>query len=458
MEANATEATRVGIMADKPGTGKSITALALIADSPLIASDYVHRDYVRRDYAYHDYANRKARWSGINLIVAPKHLVHQWDKFARSSLGDMNIFAKSMHVTKKELGDIAKGNYDVVIISGESLRELRTCNLNRFQRVIVDEADTIDIGCTTLPIAAFTWLIASNPAPLLVRTCKSHALRMLMGRIDESDYMRTIVKSTSKFVDASMPPMLVSEVSVTSPFGNTVNVDHAIKALASSNVAAAIEALRCACVGSEEELVETLATNNSTPKDVVLRIVSAQTSCPISMEAFCHKTMTPCNHAFELESIVCSLKNNPTCPICRAHVSAQQLVTLSSSQASKTCETRDKCTILVEHLKDLLCEDHRVIIHTAYDPIELQKKLNDMGVNCGIFRGIEKIFEKNSIVLLHDDFAWSGVDMSAATHIFTLHGMWSDKYAQLIGRAQQVGRKAPLNVVNVRFHNEDTFF
>jgi superfamily II DNA/RNA helicase len=62
-------------------------------------------------------------------------------------------------------------------------------------------------------------------------------------------------------------------------------------------------------------------------------------------------------------------------------------------------------------------------------------------------------YGNTNVILLTTQYAGSGIDISVATDVIILHSMDADKQ-QAIGRAQRVGRIAPLKVHNLCYEHE----
>ena len=62
-------------------------------------------------------------------------------------------------------------------------------------------------------------------------------------------------------------------------------------------------------------------------------------------------------------------------------------------------------------------------------------------------------YGNTNVILLTTQYAGSGIDISIATDVIILHSMDADKQ-QAIGRAQRVGRIAPLKVHNLCYEHE----
>lgn len=163
---NATMTTKIGILGDCVGSGKSITTLALI-DVNNKTKNSLNID----TYAYN---NIQVHTKNINciknttLIVVPHSLVKQWEDYVIN----FTSFSYEKINNKKSFDSYnSERNYDILIISSSLYNEFifnKSENKDiQWKRVIFDEADSINIPSCCYPKTIFTWFLTSTIQNLL---------------------------------------------------------------------------------------------------------------------------------------------------------------------------------------------------------------------------------------------------------------------------------------------------
>lgn len=156
---NVTMNTKVGILGDCVGSGKSITTLALI-DVNNKTKNYLNID----TYGYNNiqvYTKTNACVKNTTLIVVPHSLIKQWEDYIKifTSFSYEKINNKKTYLNYNNEKD-----YDILLISSPLYNEF-ICNLTKdiqWKRVIFDEADSINIPSCCYPKTNFTWFLTST--------------------------------------------------------------------------------------------------------------------------------------------------------------------------------------------------------------------------------------------------------------------------------------------------------
>lgn len=163
--------SKIGILCDNVGSGKSLTILSIIANNKII-----HDEKIKTDHNGNHIINifRKPKFNSssfieTNVIVVPHNILKQWEKYI---LADTKLKFRTISTNKhiKELFELEENinelnNVDIVLVS--STRYNTFCDRLNIKsicvsRLIFDEADSIKIpGCRQLK-ANFFWLITSN--------------------------------------------------------------------------------------------------------------------------------------------------------------------------------------------------------------------------------------------------------------------------------------------------------
>jgi SNF2 family DNA or RNA helicase len=187
---NIKVSTNIGILGDIVGYGKTLTALAIIAQNPL---DNIHKNnhrtysfYSNQAYNYLTAISEVKRETDVKkmisstLIIVPRGPVYvQWEKTLKESTTLKYLAIDSLLFIKKHLPEFKNDNeeeivnyfnkYDVVLIKNTTLQQLiDTYNktdfhnfINRWKRIIIDECHDI-INKINIFAYLYIWLISGT--------------------------------------------------------------------------------------------------------------------------------------------------------------------------------------------------------------------------------------------------------------------------------------------------------
>lgn len=503
--------TQMGILADKPGAGKSYMILALIASRPTLDNNptWERHDGSSTGRVYKKSYVKFTKVIPTNLLIIPNALVDQWTHYCKTSITELSVFTPPKIFRQHDIDAIVRGDYNIAVVTGYQYAKIRTKAAEnimkiKFQRVIVDEADSIVVTNCILPPACFTWFVTATPRSVLCGCCTSSKLNTFFKNDDLNLNEDLVVKNVHQFVDQSLnlPMYTTRTLMAFSAINEISDIPKNIKeALNACDVSTAVSLLGISTVNNEDGIIPALIEKNNmiisnlaasianTPGELVTQIVNKikglkeknerllknatiiveQDVCPITMEPFEHKAVAPCTHAFELCAIEEALKKGERCPMCRAPLTLSQLIVTStnfggcgpSTSSEANVVKKSKNSILVDELKKLDGES-KVLVFSSFEMKSTIKALTDANIpfivpdgKVGqISKKIREFSNNGGVMLLNTNHFGAGLNLQMATHIFTLHDMSIDRYNQLIGRAHRIGRNFPLEVVNIRFEHE----
>lgn len=215
--------TNIGILGDKVGAGKTLMVITLLT----INKKMISKDIELGGTQF--YSLKLKPSSSLvksNLIIVPHKLLPQWkEAFAKYSPGLKVLsigFNKEIDALRKVKKEIKKNwrneEYEIenetlieeklagvdVVLIGETMykRFYKICENVRFNRILIDEADTIklprDMNCQF----NFLWLITGTPSGLFY-TSKS-----FLGKIFKDDNLNLnsnfVIKNDDKFIEQSI--------------------------------------------------------------------------------------------------------------------------------------------------------------------------------------------------------------------------------------------------------------
>lgn len=166
--------TRIGIIGDRVGSGKSYVVLALIKTGNLTDED---RTIIRSSAINHVvfYVKEPKQVLKTNIIVIPFSLCAQWENYITNFGGGMRykVINKAKTLTLMVAGSSLKTavqDLDIVLITSTFYnRFCDHCKREKlkFGRVFFDEADNININSCSPIDATFIWFVTASYANFL---------------------------------------------------------------------------------------------------------------------------------------------------------------------------------------------------------------------------------------------------------------------------------------------------
>ncbi len=166
--------SRFAILGDSVGAGKSLTVLSYIAHMKgrqLPSPPYIHKSSTPYLYSLWT-ATQPANTARATLIVIPHQLYRQWADYIKNQTTLTVAYCKTRKFfaePEKAVAEIRAA--DAVLVSNtlyQTLHDFATDHSISWERIFVDEVDTIEIPSTRTPFCAeFIWFITATWAPLL---------------------------------------------------------------------------------------------------------------------------------------------------------------------------------------------------------------------------------------------------------------------------------------------------
>ena len=376
---NKTFETSVGIIADKVGSGKSLTLLSLIAKNKNLKKDlnkYWSNQFVNvitnndSNYDYFD----------VNILVVPHGLVAQWKSYIEKDTNLTYALINTAKTIKPFSQDIKKlEEYDIVLVSSTRYNEVASFFWRNSQnhqikisRLIFDETDSIKIPSCNKIEAAFYWFITSSYKNLLypdgqVKYTNSNgdisdyynyqqgfynrvvingikcrgfiketlrSINYLMS-IDKNIVQKLVIKNANSFVEQSfqIPEPNIIKIVCKNPLqvnilNNMIDKD-IISFINAGDIQGAIEKLDCTKV-DETNLIKTVTEDLD--KDIANKKIEYQMKNQMTYSSDAAKTKSLekiANKISELESkretIMSRIQDNNICPICYDNINNQTI-------------------------------------------------------------------------------------------------------------------------------------
>lgn len=255
----------LGILSDRPGSGKSITLLSLILSKPYVEPRIIKDltaignlfSYSFENLEYKNKIDNRIQLCS-NLIIIPTTLKKQWLNYIveYTELSFMTFFGYSDFEEEDKMIDIFT-KHDVIIISAEVYQYLGNLPTKiNFSRLVIDEADTLKIegiSKVEMPTANFYWIISSSINNVMRQksnTGKQFCKQLIRGFPTSMTIFNTIVvKNDPDIIDKSicLPKPIIETFTVKDPYfmkaiGRFFD-DETTVLINSGNIDAAIERL-----------------------------------------------------------------------------------------------------------------------------------------------------------------------------------------------------------------------
>jgi hypothetical protein len=204
-------------------------------------------------------------------------------------------------------------------------------------------------------------------------------------------------------------------------------------------------------------------------------------SCCICYNDIDNKTIAPCcSNAYCFACITRWTSQRPTCPLCKSELSTSKLYVVSNDEASTSTSNAEaeeaaaapRQLNKLEQLEAVLrervveFEGGRVLLCSGFDNTFTSgviPLLDRLGIghrflkgNQDTTAGILREFQAGRVrvLLVNPNNYGSGLNCEMTTDVILMHKFSAEVEQQVVGRAQRIGRAAPLNVWSLLYENE----
>lgn len=520
--------TNIGILGDQVGFGKTITALSLLEHNEIKKINKKYLNNTSNTLLAYEVNNTK--YLDINLIIVPHNIFFQW-KNTIESKSKYKFFYVQKNCDLEELKlnyfhqeNIFSNEIKNILISStryKNFHKLFFENLNNsieINRLIIDEADSINIPNMPRLKSSFTWFITATFEKLTY--CKNYGfIRYLFDSIDTKSFNMMVVKNKKEYVESSFQ-LIDYETKIHKCFSLYYNLNkftglvspQFIEMVNAGDMSGAVEYLGFSS-DTENDLIS-LLTNDiqkkisnklkkkkyifdldipENEKNNQIQIVDKEIeklniqlvgikerienlnekTCSICMDNYQEPASLPCTHVFCAFCIVNHIKyskGNPKCPTCRVGFSPSSVVQIKDKiEETKKKEIEpqklDKHQVLINLIKKKNEEQTFVIFsnfNNSFNKVLDYLKKNNIlysQIKGSAVESIVNRFNKgeNQILFLNSNFCGAGIDLSSASDLVIYHSLDKSLEKQVIGRAQRIGRTKKLTVHKLLYDGEDKY-
>ncbi len=385
--------TNFAILGDKVGSGKTLMVSSLISVKKLTKE----RDI---EFGGSNYSSVKFKLDtpklNCCLIIVPHKLLPQWTENFQKNITNLNVYSIAYN---KEIDNVVKtvinkkknglghdieirteeiisdeiNKYDVVII-GETMykRFFRACQNYQWNRVFIDEADSIKLPRDMVCNFNFLWLITGTPTGLFYgdKPFISKLFNKSNSKISLDDFF--VFKNDDNYIEQSIvlphPKRLKIKCITPRELGIIIDVipPSVLQMINAGNSEQAISALNCN-VDTDENIIQVITKNlRESIKNKMIELEAEQKKYyPVGLQAEHEKKISMIqNQITKLEEKINDIKkkiyelNDCYCPVCMGEFSNPVI-----TECCKSCFCFDCLAVSLGELKSNKCPNCRQPIH-----------------------------------------------------------------------------------------------
>lgn len=483
--------TKVGILADITGYGKTLTVLGLLSRNRM---KWETRVYEMEEYqGTREVYLRKVdlrKPVETNLIVVPNSLLDHWEtECAKTNIKPLIL------ESKRQCEEVNVEEFEVVICPASIYSTLMSVySRTAWNRIIFDEPHTMmNLTHESFP-CNFIWLVTATPLEIFKKVRRS----MFSNTIPDNTeiFSSIIIKNDDEFVRTSFTmPLVHHHWHESFHPGSYILKGHVSdciqEMIEAGNIKGALYALGCS--RKDEKVIyeiiqekfqkkisllraqEELAENSSEREKIERKILEQQSKineiskrvreCLSTECCLCNNEMQEPVMLTCCQNVVCStcqlrwVAEHSTCPFCRQNVTFKNLILVErNGEKSRRTLTRSE---IVTKLVERAYPDGRIIIYSNHDESfsTLKEIFGEKGWQWNDMKGKREAREKslssfrsgeNKILLLNSQINSSGFNLPETTDIIFFHQVPEMLELQVLGRALRIGRTSQLNVHHIQ--------
>lgn len=497
--------SKVGLIADPVGSGKTFVVISLcLMDPPIIKKipHYTTGFYYLTDNTINYNTNN------ANLIIIPHGLVTMWKNTLLKYFPSVKF--QTIRFSKDVVNFNLKSDTCIVLLSSTRLRQF--CDTisvasNCWNRIFYEEADSLNIPANRELRSKFYWLITATPRRLFPYHKSTGFLRQMVHSLYNLCYTNNIqkimIKNSAKSIEYSIKLPAIKKTIIRCLIPPQLRQlrryvsKQVLEALNAGDIESALTLLNCKVeskesltkaikediefklnrakarlryqqdIGSPEELVKVTQGKvdglNQQLKSIIERLES-QKHCPICLDELSNRcTLECCHHWFCLPCLTQAIQQNNKCPLCRNQTTLNQMIVQSNN---KKKQKKPCMPLKTDALLELLKQNKKTLVFSNYNNsfMNIEKELKERNISYGHVKGHSSSIENLimdyktgnlKILLLNSNYQGSGHNLENTERVILVHHLKKDLKQQVIGRAQRLGRKQSLEVVELLYPNED---
>lgn len=503
-----TKYTQIGINANFPGYGKTLSMLGLIARDKMewnIDEPYLFQDIISVNGGFvKKIINKLYDRSNTNIVLASPSIIPQWETEIRKT--ELS-YAKITH--SRDIEGIESNEYDIILIIPSLFNSFILQHEDiAWKRFIFDEPGHIKVPSMKFIMAGFYWFVTATPDeiyPRHSRCMNSFMKNLLVSAGHHTDFFEgLIIKDPLEYLEMSFsmpatqniyhncyqPISFVMRGIINEQIVNMINAGNitgAITALGGKQTNNLIEIVKQKKLQEIEEIeirirIAEIRQQHEQKKQWIQQkeIVQEQidtlehrikemlnNNCNICYEPIEIPVLEPrCHNIFCSKCMLTWLQTKTTCPLCRNNVNMSELVYLIKENQENKEENQEKKLTKEQKLIEILKENdnNKFLLFSKFDStfMQLYNLLTEHNISFSEIKGStetrKRIIEnfKNGnikVLLVNATINVAGMNLQETTDIIIYHEMNDSTHAQIIGRANRIGRTEPLRVHHLKTIN-----
>lgn len=475
--------TKLGVLADLPGYGKSLSVLGLISRTKNIKG--LESEVAVEKIKYHDYVSVVktdiTKRVNCSVILVNVSLMSQWVSELNRTL--LNYIA--VHKIS-DIEEINISQYDVILVSSNVYNVFCQVHKKKFwNRFIIDEPSSLKMSMDEI-YANFYWLITGTPNDLYLKRTTGFLNELLPADIDTFNHL--VIKNDDEIVKSSYNMPTTRNIyykckgCISSLFEGIVT-DNVLEMIQAINISGVFNAFsvgdnedttmtiyeayknrkkrRLEELNSEKvkktEKIETIENHINLLEDRILRYVM-QNKCVVCNTEYKDVSVLSC-----CQQIYCGCLNNlnDSCPLCKSRefinipMNIKDMMSTSLEDYKQENDTKHK----IEKMLEIIGEDSnkKILIFSNYNETFniIRRFLDEKKHNYLELRGTKEKRDNTidsyksgnvNILLLNTIQSGAGLNLQETSDIILFHRIHDYQKIQVVGRANRIGRKIELNV------------
>lgn len=492
---------KLGILADLPGSGKTLTALAYLASLNKIPKPTNELVSNSTRYFFSHTLQPTVDISYCNLVIVPSNLFWFWDSQIKTHTTLQPYLLETRRALAKPNALSSILASDFILTTSKTYKFLvEYCQEENihFNHIFIDQAETTYFSGNEYPLEfQFLWLITSTWIPFIFKNNLSLASNLIYikDRIsdfnlellswlnnvkqDSIQYQSTI--ASSAFYKLYIPYSHIARGQLVIKNSNT----YLEESLSLPTID--FKTIKCSSFLHKNILLNGSFLRTHLKKEIVPNIFNAmgllqkpineiileqptkeltisckiKDDCSICLETPNNLIMTRCcNNVFCGECILRNMQSSNKCPTCRSSFGIDSFHWIKTDEVT-TINSYSNIKSRIETCANIVKDgsNNQVIIYTLYDNVyyQLLDKFTEIGIkvekldsNPYNVQRIANTFASGvlRVVCVSNPEFIRGLSFTRATHIIFYHALpFYEMRELLIRSAQRLGRQNPLEVI-----------
>jgi len=472
--------TRLGMLADLPGYGKTLSVIGLIGKTLFDQEDeYFFKEKKEICQFVSKIKIKRLEQLSVSLILVNVSLLSQWiAELSRTTLRYIAIYNKS------DIEGIDMNKYDLILVSHNIYNLFCQVYRNKcWKRFIIDEPASLKIISMEESTAKFYWLVSATPYELYPRKRSG----FLNDMLPEMDLVHPIIlKNDDQYVKISYDMPITNHIyykitcDISKLFDGLVN-QNTMEMLEAGNISGVLTSLgstseretiidafrnrklkRMNELKTDEENIETiekiqLIKNHLTLLDDRLRQYALDYLCIL-----CNKPHQGLHIFLCCQTLFCGCVSSETisiCPICKISNTTHMSIKVDDLPDYNPEEVTLQHITKLQQTMNIISDatNKKILIFSNFNEsfTVIKKFLDDKKINYLELRGTKEKRDNTidlyktgnvNVLLLNTIHSGAGLNLQETTDIIIYHRLHDYQKTQVLGRANRIGRKMILNV------------